>query len=478
MDLRRVLHLEGEQQAHRLQGKAAAVHKVAEEEIVHRVDVSVVAIGGRLVPCEQAHQVQVLPVDVAIDLDRSAKLQHHVLRLQDVLHLVAELGHLGGVQQEAVGIRVGLPRGRLQQVLDDERGNTRRRPVAEVGDVCHDVGGLDFPALVLECLDSHLLHKVREVLLQAHVHLPSYLHVAENGVSHGGARSARGGRPPPRRRGGPRAWRLRRRVATTACAVVGRVEVDGASGGHAACLRGWLSHGALEGVLLRYSSAVIFCSPNRRRDRGGDGSVQVQDLQICSRRRRALVVEAAVRDEERAHAPAGVAEAVDAGYVSPLTGLRVVDGSREGLVHVGAAAADDQELRIQEDTGVLEPRLRRRPPLRRRLNPVPSAITMLAEAPGVLERPVVRRSAAEDHHHAGRRPLAADLGRVVDSWQRAARVHHGDLVPLERRSLHVQHPDVALGLLPVVPAKDYEQGLVEDHRVTIPPAGRRPEDRD
>mmetsp|Transcript_77878 Transcript_77878/g.174601 ORF Transcript_77878/g.174601 Transcript_77878/m.174601 type:complete len:213 (-) Transcript_77878:161-799(-) len=126
---------------------------------------------------------------------------------------------------------------------------------------------------------------------------------------------------------------------------------------------------------------------------------------------------------------------------------------------------------------MLEPRLWWHPPLRGRLHPIPTAIPMLAQAPYVLQRPVVGGPATKNNHHARRRTLSANLSRVVDPWQRAPCVHHGDLVPLERGALNIEYPDVALSLLPIVPTENYQQGLVEDHRVAVPAPGRWPQHR-
>jgi len=113
VDLRRVSHLQREEQADGLEREAAAVHEVAEEEVVHGVDVAVLPVRRRLVPREEAHEVKVLAVDIAVDLDRRAQPQHHVLAPKELQDLLAELGHLPGVQQKPVRVGVGLPRRRL-----------------------------------------------------------------------------------------------------------------------------------------------------------------------------------------------------------------------------------------------------------------------------------------------------------------------------------------------------------------------------
>mmetsp|Transcript_101111 Transcript_101111/g.324812 ORF Transcript_101111/g.324812 Transcript_101111/m.324812 type:complete len:295 (+) Transcript_101111:1761-2645(+) len=174
-------------------------------------------------------------------------------------------------------------------------------------------------------------------------------------------------------------------------------------------------------------------------------------------------------------------EAIHTRDVPPLARLRVVHGSGQCLVDVRAAAAHDQEPGVQEDGRVLKSRLGRRPSLRRCLYPIPSTVTVLSKAPNVLQGPIVRCSPAKDDHHARRRTLSADLRRVVDPRERTpgvrARLDDGHLVPLERRPLNIEHPDVALSLLAVVAAENYQQWLVERHGVTISAPGRRSQNR-
>mmetsp|Transcript_5071 Transcript_5071/g.14429 ORF Transcript_5071/g.14429 Transcript_5071/m.14429 type:complete len:387 (-) Transcript_5071:393-1553(-) len=367
------------------------------------------------------------------------------------------------MEQKPVWVRLRLPSRRLQQALDHEcRHSAGRCPRM---DVCHDVRVVDLPPLVLELLDRDLLHQVREVLLQAHVDLsgdPDVGHrlgLRPQAMAHGRSGSARW-----RRR--PRAA-LRHLVARPAMQA-GRLQTHGAVGhGALLCGRGRLA------VRLRRIRLASSC-----RHRGGDRSVQVQHLQIGRWRRGAFVVEAAVGEEQQPHAPTGVAEAVHARQVPPLARLRIVHCGRQGLVHIRTPPADDQQLGIEEDRGVLEPRLRRRPPLRGRLDPIPTAVAVLAETPSVLQGAVVRRPAAEDDHHPGRRAVSAHLGGVVNPRQWATGVYHRHLVPLEGLPLDVQHPDVALGLLPVVAAEDDEQGLVEDQCVAVAATRRLADHRD
>mmetsp|Transcript_114840 Transcript_114840/g.325269 ORF Transcript_114840/g.325269 Transcript_114840/m.325269 type:complete len:231 (-) Transcript_114840:523-1215(-) len=169
VDLSWISDLESEEQTHCLERELPAIHKIAEEQIIHRIDVAVVPISRSLIPCEEAHQVKELPMDVAIHLDGSSQLEHHVLALQDLEDLIAELCHLHGVEQEPVLVRVGLPRRRLEEVLYYEGGHPGRRPLR--GDVRHHILGLDLAAFVLQRLYADLFDDVREILLQAHEHL-------------------------------------------------------------------------------------------------------------------------------------------------------------------------------------------------------------------------------------------------------------------------------------------------------------------
>mmetsp|Transcript_76336 Transcript_76336/g.210722 ORF Transcript_76336/g.210722 Transcript_76336/m.210722 type:complete len:301 (-) Transcript_76336:1236-2138(-) len=230
VNLRRVSHLEREEEADSLQRKTAAIHKVAQEQVVHGVDIPVLSLEGSFVPRKEAHQIQVLPVDVPIHLDGSPQLQHHVLALQDLQDLIAELGYLHGVQEEPVRVWVWLPRRWLQEVLYDERGHARGRP--RRGDVRHDVGGLDFPALFLQLLYVYLLDLVCEVLLQAHYNLRRHPHVALRHLHPSGRhRLARVWRPHAWRRGRPRpvAHRLPSHAWGSRGRGVRRSKVDGAA---------------------------------------------------------------------------------------------------------------------------------------------------------------------------------------------------------------------------------------------------------
>jgi len=72
----RVLDLEREQQADRLERLLAAVHVVAEEQVV--------GLGREAPVLEEPQQVVVLPVDVAADLDGRLELQQDGLRHEDL----------------------------------------------------------------------------------------------------------------------------------------------------------------------------------------------------------------------------------------------------------------------------------------------------------------------------------------------------------------------------------------------------------
>mmetsp|Transcript_16754 Transcript_16754/g.38740 ORF Transcript_16754/g.38740 Transcript_16754/m.38740 type:complete len:264 (-) Transcript_16754:1505-2296(-) len=104
-----ILHLKCKEQAHSLQREATTVHKVTQEKVIHGVNVTTLSFGGGFVPCEESHQVQVLPMDVPIDLDRGMYPEHHLLLLEDFECLVAQTGNLHGMQWKTVRIWVRLP---------------------------------------------------------------------------------------------------------------------------------------------------------------------------------------------------------------------------------------------------------------------------------------------------------------------------------------------------------------------------------
>ena len=105
--------LEREQEHHRLERVLAAVDVVAEEEVIDEVDVAALARGlAKLL--EQAHEVAVLAVEVAKDLDRRRQPDQRRLALDDRLRLRAQLLDLRRRERERA-LRRRPPAARLQQ---------------------------------------------------------------------------------------------------------------------------------------------------------------------------------------------------------------------------------------------------------------------------------------------------------------------------------------------------------------------------
>jgi hypothetical protein len=64
-----------------------SVHLVAKEQLVEALDVTVFRRAA--IEVEEAHQVDLLAVDVAKNLDGCAQAQHHGLLLDDFLGFIA-----------------------------------------------------------------------------------------------------------------------------------------------------------------------------------------------------------------------------------------------------------------------------------------------------------------------------------------------------------------------------------------------------
>ena len=190
-----------------------------------------------------------------------------------------------------------------------------------------------------------------------------------------------------------------------------------------------------------------------------------------------VMLEAAVDEEVGVDGPAGVAEALNGREFVPLTGLGVVELESDLLVDGVGASAHHDHHRPHENGRVLVPleggldRL-----FVRRLHPVPPAISVPAQTPGVVERGAVALAASENYHHPGSTSRRAEGGRVVDPGRR---ILGGcvDFDPLERAALHVQAPDIVHWLLAGVPAADQEMWLVEDQRVSVAAAWRQANNR-
>lgn len=88
MNLVRELDLECHQEADSLKRVGASIHVVTQEEVVVTFNVATVVRDAPKV--EESHQVLVLTVDVAEDLDRSIDSQNHRLFLENPHALVSE----------------------------------------------------------------------------------------------------------------------------------------------------------------------------------------------------------------------------------------------------------------------------------------------------------------------------------------------------------------------------------------------------
>ena len=100
------------------------------------------------------------------------------------------------------------------------------------------------------------------------------------------------------------------------------------------------------------------------------------------------------------------------------------------------------------------------------LNPVPSAVSVSSETPGVLQAALIGSSSSEADHHAGGASSLAKSGRVVhsDLWSFSATI---EFDPGEWSLLDTEAPNVIDGLLSGVTTKNEEMWLREDNGMSI-----------
>ena len=112
--------------------------------------------------------------------------------------------------------------------------------------------------------------------------------------------------------------------------------------------------------------------------------------------------------------PHAVAEALERVKFAPLARLCLVNLELHIFTHSVGSATQHQHQSSHEDRGVLVSRQRL---FHARLvggfDPVPAAVSVSSETPGVFECRLIGSPATESDHHAGRTSLGAQGGRVV-----------------------------------------------------------------
>lgn len=154
--------------------------------------------------------------------------------------------------------------------------------------------------------------------------------------------------------------------------------------------------------------------------------------------------------------PAGVTEALHRAKLEPLRTFCVVDLHRHCFSDSVGTTPNDDHGRAHEERGLLLARNRRvSVALLGRLDPVPAAITVSAQAPGVVECALVNVSAAENHHHAVGTARGTHASRVLHprAGPFVASFHFG---PTERSLLNVETPHVSYRFAARV-ASEYQQ---------------------
>lgn len=87
------------------------------------------------------------------------------------------------------------------------------------------------------------------------------------------------------------------------------------------------------------------------------------------------------------------------------------------------------------------------------LDPIPAAVSVPSEAPGILESTLVVRSTTEDDHHASCATHVAHCRGMVDAYV-GALTGCIELLPGERCFVDIQAPDIIDGLGASVAAED------------------------
>ncbi len=167
----------------------------------------------------------------------------------------------------------------------------------------------------------------------------------------------------------------------------------------------------------------------------------------------------------------GVSIPADGADSEPFRAFRVINFQiLRNFVCLISSAADDHHQRADEGDPVLVPAQGRLLLiLVGRLDPVPPAVPVPAEAPAVVEGALIAGPAAENDHHAVCAARVAKRGRVVHPD--AGLVVFGlEFVPRVRGLLQIQNPNVVDGHGARVAAEDDQKGLRENHGVPVSPA--------
>jgi len=134
---------------------------------------------------------------------------------------------------------------------------------------------------------------------------------------------------------------------------------------------------------------------------------------------RGFLLEATVHENGGVDSPDGVAEPLQAVELVPLATFSLVDFQLDVLAHSVGAAAHDHHHCSHEDACVLVPSERLfRANFVGSLDPVPAAISVTAQAPGVLQGRLVGSTPTESDHHTRGGACCAKRRRMVGSHTR------------------------------------------------------------
>ena len=349
VDLVLVAQLQREEHQDDLQTARAAVDVVAQKEVVEAVDVAVEErVVGRPEGVEQAHQVQVLAVDVAEDLDRRAHLQHHLLALEELHHLLTQDVDLVAlyVGEEVVVRRDGLVVLGAQQRLEEGRVDALQHDGLVGVRVLVLEAHAQLLVLLLQLVDGHLLDYLVQVLVRLvghrHHRLVRQAHVllvlVGVGLRNPDYVGGREGMRVHYVRGVALVLRLHLHdllvaaLAVAAAAVLGLRRLDV----HVEALLARAEHERLHQHVLGLEDARQVHAQHHVRGHVGR-----------------VLVEAAVDVEVVLDRHRGVPEALDGRELVPVRALRVVDLEGQHLAHLVAAAADHEHQRAHEERRVL-----------------------------------------------------------------------------------------------------------------------------
>jgi hypothetical protein len=101
------------------------------------------------------------------------------------------------------------------------------------------------------------------------------------------------------------------------------------------------------------------------------------------------------------------------------------------------------------------------------LDPVPAAVSVTAQAPGVLQSRLVGSTPAESDHHTRGGACCAKRRRMIGSHTRFFLTCHPQVLPSERCFVHIEAPDIVDRLSSCVATEHEQIGFAENDSVAV-----------